>query len=166
MWVPLLHTKVPGVPRAGGSKRHIGGGRVIDASPRAKEWRANVTSFVYEAMVKGAIDKAQGPVSFRLVFYFTRPKSHYRTGKNAGVLKDNAPKLHLQRPDVTKLIRSTEDAITDAGLWMDDCYVVLQQAAKRWAGPHEFQGAVISVKHWVDDDKEDTEHATQATDQL
>jgi len=39
------------------------------------------------------------PVCVDINFYFPRPKSHYRTGKYAGQLKENAPSYHTKKPD-------------------------------------------------------------------
>ncbi len=57
-----------------------------------------------------------------MVFTFARPKSHYRSGKNAHLLRDDAPSAPANHsgPDLSKLARSTEDALTDAGVWVDD----------------------------------------------
>jgi crossover junction endodeoxyribonuclease RusA len=58
------------------------------------------------------------------IFKFPRPKSHYRTGRNAHLLRDDAPEFKMSRPDGEKLERSTYDALTDAGVWRDDAQVV------------------------------------------
>lgn len=63
-----------------------------------------------------------GPLVVRMVFTLARPKSARKT--------DVAP---FRTPDISKLARSTEDAITDAGLWADDARVVeYQRLAKVW----------------------------------
>ena len=41
-----------------------------------------------------------GPLSVECTFTFKRPKAHFRTGKNAGVLKDSAPAAMVSTPDV------------------------------------------------------------------
>jgi Holliday junction resolvase RusA-like endonuclease len=66
-----------------------------------------------------------GPVVLSVVFTFARPRSHYGTGKNEHVLKASAPKRPIAHNvgDLSKLIRSTEDALTDAGVWVDDAQV-------------------------------------------
>jgi Holliday junction resolvase RusA-like endonuclease len=54
-------------------------------------------------------------------------------------------------PDLSKLIRSTEDALTDAGVWTDDARVVAyHQPRKVYAGSADpdalhTPGAVIRV---------------------
>jgi Holliday junction resolvase RusA-like endonuclease len=71
-------------------------------------------------------------VNLSVTFLFKRPKSHYRSGKNAMVLKGAAPNRHTQKPDLTKLVRCLEDALTGI-IWNDDCQVVETSAQKKWA---------------------------------
>lgn len=65
-----------------------------------------------------------GPILARMFFTFERPRSHYRTGRNAGLLRDAAPIAPDVKPDVSKLARSTEDALKDAGIYKDDARIV------------------------------------------
>jgi Holliday junction resolvase RusA-like endonuclease len=132
---------VPGIPRPGGSKtatliRRKGGeivmknGRPLittrdDAKGNA-EWKQNVAFFArqhYNA------DPQAVALRIRVVFVMPRPKYHYGTGKNAGILKPDAPALHTVKPDGTKLMRSTEDALTGI-LWIDDAIIADQGARK------------------------------------
>lgn len=48
-------------------------------------------------------------VSARMVF--SRPDSHYGTGRNAGVLKASAPYWHLTAPDVDNVLKLAMDAL-------------------------------------------------------
>jgi Holliday junction resolvase RusA-like endonuclease len=76
-----------------------------------------------------------GPLHVRMVFSFTRPRSHYRTGRNAHLLKADAPAQPCGRPDVSKLCRATEDALTTVGVWVDDARVAeYDRLAKVWCG--------------------------------
>lgn len=52
------------------------------------------------------------PIAAAFEFFFSRPKSHYGTGKNAGRLKPSAPTDHLSAPDLSKLVRCVEDCLT------------------------------------------------------
>ncbi len=65
-------------------------------------------------------------------FFVTRPREHYGSGKNANILKPSAPSHPTGRPDVTKLIRSTEDALTGI-VWRDDAQIVEQIGHKGYA---------------------------------
>ena len=71
-------------------------------------------------------------VSF--VFIRTRPKSHYRTGKNSHLLRDAAPTHPTVKPDVLKLARAAEDALTGI-LWRDVAQIIEEMLVKRF-GDH------------------------------
>lgn len=118
---PDLEFTVIGVPGPQGSKRHVGGGRMIESSKKVKPWRDSVAWAVREAMDgKPPLD---GPLRASMVFIFPRPKSRRKTDK------------HDRQPDLSKLIRSTEDAITMGGGWSDDARVVeyAEPIGKRYA---------------------------------
>ena len=147
---------VAGIPVPGGSKRAFALRRkdgsfvtrangtavvnVIDsAGRRNKDWRASVA---HEARLElGEQSPFEGPLSLRITFFMPRPRSHYRTGSYSAVLRDDAPYWHTNTPDVLKLTRSTEDALTGIA-WLDDKQVVLQVAGKVY-GPRP--GAQIVV---------------------
>jgi Holliday junction resolvase RusA-like endonuclease len=50
-------------------------------------------------------------------------------------------------PDLTKLMRSTEDALTGI-LWVDDARITDQHARKRYCEPGQAPGAQISISVW------------------
>jgi Holliday junction resolvase RusA-like endonuclease len=64
---------------------------------------------------------------------FARPRAHYGTGRNAAVLRADAPTLHTQAPDADKLARLVLDALTVSGVIVDDKYVSILRVNKRWA---------------------------------
>ena len=102
-----------------------GGVIVSDASKYGKEWRLIVQSAARLAM-RGGKRKFEGPVLLRLDFEVKRPRDHYF---KSGKLKDSAPAYPTKKPDLTKLIRAVEDALTGI-CWADDVQVVRQQASK------------------------------------
>lgn len=55
-----------------------------------------------------------------VTFHLPRPKGHYRTGANAHLLRDSAPEQPSVKPDLDKLVRSTMDGLSEAGVWHDD----------------------------------------------
>lgn len=122
---------VPGKPATAGSKtgfynkkaKHV---IMAPANKRQKPWMSHVQSI--------ALDNYKGkpitdPVSINLTFFWPRPKSHYRTGKNSHVLKDSAPKKCTTKPDLTKMLRAVEDALTGV-IWKDDSQVVMFNCQK------------------------------------
>ena len=119
---------VHGRPQQRGSKRAIPfrrkngklGVGVQDDNPNSRAWMEMVSSAASQAMEGELIT---GAVSLRVLFRFARPQSHYGTGRNAGTLKESAPLDHTQSPDLSKLIRAVEDALTGV-VWRDDRQVV------------------------------------------
>lgn len=138
----MISITVHGIPAPQGSKRaFVSGGRarVIESShARVKSWRQAVIDQVL------AEDRPQlaGPVEVGVTFRLKRPKGHYRTGKNAHLLRDTAPSYPYGMPDLDKLLRSTLDALTAAGVWADDAQVAKVTAAKVYGQP----GADITVR--------------------
>jgi crossover junction endodeoxyribonuclease RusA len=162
--VTELRIAVRGLPAPQGSKRSYGHGQMVESSKNVKPWRADVRDAA-EKIVGcdcpedcGALRPGyplDGPLVASMVFTFARPKSHYRTGRNAHLLRDNAPARPQGAPDLSKLIRSTEDALTSAGVWKDDARVVeYRRAAKVWAGGDpdalDVSGAVIRIWRLAD----------------
>ena len=123
-----------GLPAPQGSKRHVGRGVMVESSKAVKPWREAVKYAALEETGKTPLWAAfKGPVVLHVVFYLPRPKS--------------APKRRWApdtRPDISKLVRSTEDALTDAGVWHDDGQIVDETAYKRWAEGRP-PGAQITV---------------------
>lgn len=107
-----------------------------------KSWRQAVLEAA-QAKRNGAAPLL-GPLTVVMHFYLKRPKSHYRIGKNAGILKDTAPEYPAKVPDLSKLVRATEDALTDAGVWADDALVVEIRTRKLWDDTRP-PGAWISI---------------------
>ena len=74
----------------------------------------------------------EGALWIELVFSMPRPKSHYRTGKNAGKLKDDSPTMHTKKPDLDNLVKFVCDAI-DRKFYLDDSQITRIQAVKIYA---------------------------------
>ena len=73
--------------------------------------------------------KFTGNVAVKISFHMPRPKSHYRTGKYAGVLKDNAPIYHTKVPDIDNLVKFAFDCLNKLA-WNDDAQVSELSAIK------------------------------------
>ncbi len=64
-----------------------------------------------------------------------RPKSHYRTGRmTSHLLTGNAPLHPTSKPDLLKLARAAEDALTGL-VWADDAQVVEMTLTERYGAP-------------------------------
>lgn len=120
---------VAGTPAPQGSKRHVGGGRLIEMSKKVKPWRAQIAA---AATRQDATFDA--PVTVTAVFLLKRPQR---------------PKWerHGTRPDVDKLARALLDGLTGP-LLTDDSIVTELNVSKRYALPHEETGVHINVTAW------------------
>jgi Holliday junction resolvase RusA-like endonuclease len=133
---PALVVTAYGKPAMQGSKRHVGRGIMVESSSRTRPWRENVRSAVRAEIDATGWQRLHGPVEVAAVFFFDRPRSHYRTGRNAHQLRDGAPAWPANRAsgDVDKQLRLLFDAAVDAGALGDDAQVVSVRACKRWTG--------------------------------
>jgi len=127
-----LVLRVSGTPAPQGSKRHVGNGVMVESSAKVKPWRQDVKHAAMEVLPQ-PWSPLLGPVRLVARFYLTRPKGHYGTGRNAGVVKASAPEWPAVKPDVDKLLRSTMDALGEAGVWRDDSQVVVTDMSKSYA---------------------------------
>lgn len=124
----VLSVFVPGIPQSRGSKRAFPfkrkngqlGVAVSDDNPKSRDWMAIVSDVVGRAM--DGRPPLEGPVFLDLLFRMPRPQYHYRTGRNAGELKADAPQRHTKKPDRGKLARAVEDALTGV-VYRDDSQV-------------------------------------------
>lgn len=124
---------VNGLAAPAGSKRgfvnrRTGGVIITDASKRSKPWQARVAAAAAEAMDGPLLD---GPLELTLVFVLPRPKGHYGSGRNASSVRASAPAFPTVKPDVSKLVRAVEDALTGI-VWRDDAQVIAQHAYKEY----------------------------------
>ena len=125
-------------PAPQGSKRHIGGGRMIEVCKRVKTWRREVS----KVAKKQTETPIEGACHVGLIFRFKRPKSHYRSN---GLLKQSAPDyLIVKKNDLDKLVRSTLDALSGIA-FKDDCQVTNLSATKRYCNEDEVVGADILI---------------------
>jgi Holliday junction resolvase RusA-like endonuclease len=144
-----LDFDVPGVPIAQGSMRHVGGGRLIPSSPHLAAWRASVSAHAVAAVVRSERHTAHrwpatGAVALTCVFYFERPRNHYRQGKFSHLLRKVAPRHMTVTPDLDKLVRSVGDALVGGGVIVDDKQINVLYAGKQWTT--EQAHATISLR--------------------
>lgn len=156
LYVPDLTITVLGIPGPQGSKSFKGmraskvSGKavpvLVESSAKVKPWRANVVEAA-QAAVRAAYvgclanrwPMFDGPVAVGMVFTLPAPKRMPKGRTHPSV-----------KPDISKLIRSTEDALTDARIWVDDALVVAyRDTAKTYPGGHPDAlaepGAVIRI---------------------
>lgn len=122
---------------------------VRDANKNTRPWKGAVAEAAYERMLRNGCDGLlSGPIAFFAEFNFARPKSHYRTGRHAGLLRAAAPRWHEQTPDADKLARAIGDALSGV-VFRDDAQIAQWEISKRWA---EVSGAYLQI--WELEDEE------------
>lgn len=138
-----------GKPSPSGSKKafqHSKTGKivVVDTAKGKAKWQ-NISKRAALAAAKSAgWECTNAAVYLHVKFVFARPKSHYGTGKNSAILKPAAPFHHAQKPDVTKLVRCTEDSFKGV-LWADDSQVIGSFSHKRW-GEKDYAEVLIEIE--------------------
>jgi Holliday junction resolvase RusA-like endonuclease len=116
---------------------------VVDDAKGSKAWKRVVAALARRDF-RGHI--TAGAVRLTLAFTLTRPKHHLGSGRNAGIVKDSAPAHHIIRPDVLKLTRAVEDALTGI-VWEDDSQIIDERLTKRYGTP---AGVLIVVERIPD----------------
>ena len=118
----------------------------VESSAKVKPWRMAVKYAALEALpTRDGSAILTGAVVLEVTFRLPRPKGHYGTGRNVALLKPGAPWRPTKYPDLDKLLRSTFDALGEAGVWRDDSQVVRVIGAKFYATDYAPIGATIRV---------------------
>jgi|SRR5579875_860519 len=142
-----IRIEVLGIPRPGGGKiagfnKRTGKSFVRPDNPNTAVWRSDVQAAAIQ-QYKGPL--LAGAISMAYTFRFPRPKNHFRRGKNSHLMREDAPVWHTGTPDLTKIIRSTEDALTGI-VWRDDSQVCLRTESKRYCREDERPGVTIDIE--------------------
>ncbi len=139
----MIRFVVYGSPAPQGSKKFVGikGGRgmMVESSKRVKPWRQDVKAEAER--VRGGNPPMDGPLAVRMVFTMPKPTSVPKRRKIWA----------MKKPDLSKLARSTEDALVDAGLISDDSRIVeYERLAKVYPGEDpdalEAPGVLICIR--------------------
>jgi Holliday junction resolvase RusA-like endonuclease len=150
---PAFTLVVYGVPGPQGSKKPIGNriskqGNIvpvlIESSKKVKPWRDAVKDAAKTQILlqRGQFTKLDGPLVGEMHFTLPAPKT---------MPKDRV--AHTVYPDLSKLLRSTEDALTQAGVWADDARVVrYRDMSKTYPGlgPHALDRPGVILHVWRD----------------
>lgn len=131
-----LTLAIPGTPVPQGSKRHIGGGRMIEMSKDLQPWRRDIA----QTAIENEAQIVDGAISVTLDFYFTRPRGHF--GKRG--LRPSAPVRPSVRPDIDKLARAVLDALTGIA-FRDDGQVAELVCRKHYAPEGKPPGVTVEI---------------------
>lgn len=130
--------RIYGIPAPQGSKRHVGGGRMVEASRKVMPWREAIVGEAQRLGYAGL--RFDEPLIVRITFYLPRPVSH----RGARGLRPSAPVWPAKVPDLDKLARSTLDGLTQAAVISDDSRVVVLHARKTY-DDEQAAGALIHI---------------------
>lgn len=104
------------------------GANVVDSCKTTKSWQHVVATAARE-VYQGEL--LEGPLYVGMKFFKPRPKGHFNS---KGEVKPSAPRYPTTRPDVLKLARAVEDALTGV-VWRDDAQIVCETIIKLYGSP-------------------------------
>lgn len=131
---PVFIAHIAGDPKPQGSKRYVGGGRVIEDNPGTRAWRqsAQLQLTTYRSrQLKEPIDEA---VLVQAVFCLPRPKS----------VRSMLPTSKSSH-DLNELCRALEDALEGAGVLKNDSRITTWHARKHYAEADNNGPAITGV---------------------
>jgi Holliday junction resolvase RusA-like endonuclease len=116
---------------------------IYESTKGHSTWRVTVTRMAMAAMREQGHELIEGAAVLSVKYRFPRPPSHVKVD---GVsLRKGKPKEMISSPDLSKLVRCVEDALTDAKVWTDDSHVIRLLASKLYAKPGEAVGVEVTV---------------------
>jgi len=124
----VIHCKPAPQPRV---RAYRWGARVGVYTPdTAAEWKSQVILAALAHRGKFAV----GALQLEVEFYLPRPQAHKHDDYVA------------VKPDLDNLLKSTMDALTNAGVWHDDAQVAAVVMSKRYEQANHTVGAVIRLE--------------------
>jgi len=109
-------------PKPKGSLRHVGNGRLVEQVAGSKPWRATIALAARQAINASTWRTATGAVRVQAVVDLPRPKTN----------RDPLP-IRRSSGDSDKHSRNILDALSDAGVYVDDSQVTDLRIVKRYA---------------------------------
>ncbi len=123
-----------GEPAPQGSKKHVGGGRMIESSKGLKAWRESVVEAAREALTDaGNPEPMDGPLVLSARFFLRRGKTVKRPRPTGA-------------PDTDKLVRAVGDALTIARVIHDDARIVEFEFTGKWYADGRAPGVDVYVR--------------------
>ena len=135
-----MHFTVLGTPKALARPRFTKRGIVYDPSDHDKR------AFALQASVFKPKKPIEGAIKLTLGFFFSHPKSHYRTGKYSHILKDNFSKNRFmdKKPDLDNLIKLVADSLP--GFYKDDRQIVMVNAKKLYCAEGDEPCTIVGIQ--------------------
>lgn len=155
----IFEVVVYGKPQPAGSKKGFSRKnstftQIVDANPKAKDYKASVSQAAGEKMKAKGIPLFEGPLFVEFRFYLVRPKGHWNSkGElNAAGRRKLMP---TSKPDVLKLARGVEDALSGV-VYRDDNQIVREVLSKTYGSPTRVE--IIVRPFFVTDAAENAQH--------
>lgn len=137
----MIAFTVYGKPQPAGSKKaFVRGGRamIVDDAKGSRPWKTMVAQTAGDLM--NGRELLDGPLELSLVFVVPRPKGHF----GAKGLRPSAPHYPTVKPDVLKLARAVEDALSGV-VYRDDAQIVEELLAKEYGEPARVEVRVVPL---------------------
>lgn len=130
---------------------------------KADAWKKTIRFHSTHSAAQGRIE---GPIRVDIEFIMPRPKNHYGTGRNEGLIKASSPDWPEPVPDKDNLEKTVFDALSPistraaeklrpeqrsdpvynfSGLWRNDSQVCSGLVEKRYHRHTELPGAIVVV---------------------
>ncbi len=148
---------VSGVPEPEKRARVIRRGRPMrDRS--GDPWKTTIRRAALDALGLDFAPRAPlfplpAPITLGVLVYLPRPASHFRTGRNAHLLKNSAPTFPTPKPDLDNVVKALKDALGSFDglppiLWTDDAQVIGYDppAYKLYAEPGQPTGILVLAR--------------------
>ncbi len=133
----FIQFAVRGFPQQKGSKRPMwatkqGRSYLLDMNPKAKSWQQTVSLTARQYAPHAGL--WLGPIALELLFTLPKPKS----------LPKHRPSWAIRRPDLGKLARTVEDALTGV-IYKDDSQIIYQSNKKEYGNAPGVEVVVSQV---------------------
>lgn len=124
---------------------------IVDANKNAAGWKKTVAAVAQYEMAGRRI--LEGPLGVRFVFHFERPAGHLLTDGRSLSSSGRKFNRHTKAPDVLKLARAVEDAMTGT-VYVDDSQIIDEHLRKAWSYRTGVEVLVWSLLDEPDDEVE------------
>ena len=126
----IITADIPGNPIAKKRPRFARRGKFVQTyNEQETEEGLFLARFMNTAKIENPLI---GPLQIECIFHIKRPKGHYGTGKNQGILKKTSPIHHTSTPDVDNLLKFVCDSLNGYA-WVDDSQIVIKYGEKVYA---------------------------------
>ncbi|MBN2162566.1 MAG: RusA family crossover junction endodeoxyribonuclease [Pontiellaceae bacterium] len=120
---------VLGDPQAQKRHRHVKMGKFVRTYDPSEEEKAH---YRVVAQQHAPSEPIREPICVDIALYFSRPKAHFGTGRNACKVKRSAPLLHCKKPDTDNCAKFIMDALSGV-FWADDALIYSLRVTKYYS---------------------------------